>query len=194
MLRGADSRVGRGVKNKPHLLNDLAKAKGRNLIRAYESNPYPAAKNPYPAFPTKQLKQFARDSTIGYAREAATNIRHPIRRLTQHDQQMAFPGGPGKFGEEFEHPPVYAPRSVGDSADPMVRALNRLSASSPNNVAKLLIEAGSPIRRLLDARLGAKPIHSTGSLMDTHGGLPQPFLRRIPRPKRQPKPSPSNPR
>jgi hypothetical protein len=29
MLRGADSRVGRGVKNKPHLLNDLAKAKGR---------------------------------------------------------------------------------------------------------------------------------------------------------------------
>jgi hypothetical protein len=72
-----------------------------------------------------------------------------------------------------QNPPVYAPRSVGDSADPMVRALNRLSASSPNNVAKLLIEAGSPIRRLLDARLGAKPIHSTGSLMDTHGGFPR---------------------
>jgi hypothetical protein len=272
MLRGADSRVGRGVKQKPHLLNDLAKAKGKALISAYETDPTPVSNF---KFPTKKVlhaadlattsglgqmivdrlhgKKLSADQKValgtlagggaggeffhpgigprkvggiyqsGYSGEAykvldikphgdkgfaikvvaLPNKNNPSLKMHEVNPRWhstwwdhkkdkilmdpdhmnplppkarlgrnpyALPGAPLKTQK---NPPVYAPRSVGDSADPMVRALNRLSASSPNNVAKLLIEAGSPIRRLLDARLGAKPIHSTGSLMDTHGGFPR---------------------
>jgi hypothetical protein len=83
-----------------------------------------------------------------------------------HDPDPAAPGAPLQTQKKA---PVYAPRSVGDSADPYVRALNRLSEQSPNNVAKLLMQSSSPIRRLLDAHLGARPIHSTGTLIDQLG-------------------------
>lgn len=174
MKRGADSRVGQSVKKRPHLLNDLARAKGRRLIRAYEKNPYPKSNSPYPAFPAKKALHAADLLATGGAGQMIADKLHGKNLSGEQKIALGALAGGGGAAKRFrEEQPILAPRSIGDSADPYVRALNRLSASSPNNVAKLLIEANSPIRRLLDAKLGAKPIHSTGALMDTHGGFPR---------------------
>lgn len=261
MQRGADSRVGKSVKKRPHLLNDLARAKGKRLIQAYEKNPYPKSKSPYPKFPMQKALHAVDLATTGGAGQMISDRLHGKSLSTEQKLALGALAGGGGLGKNFSHPgigprkiggiyqgaygatpykvldikpvgeqgfaiqvvnlpskenpghriheirprwhstwwdehkdvvlhdpdeprgpaplqtqqdpPVYAPRSMGDSADPMVRALNRLSMQSPNNVAQLLIQAGSPIRRLLDAKLGAKPIHSTGALMDTHGGFPR---------------------